>query len=379
MMSRSIPSQIKPLTGIRGLAALYVVAYHIPFLPWFNQSSFLRHGYLAVDLFFVLSGFVMAMSYSGMFAHNTSWRHYGAFLVRRLARVYPLYLLVTCIYGFAMMANVIDRNGLQIGWWPLIANVLMIQAWGFTASILSPLWSISAEWAAYLMFPIFAALFLFSRRRVTLLLCACAGVILVGLSLAPKSSPSDWRAGPLDISWVGSLLPVVRCLAEFSLGLAAFRAADRTDVQAVLGHWAFAPVASLCVIAFLMQPNSDVAVVALLPFLIISMAIGRGPVQSFLSWWPVLILGELSYAIYLLHPRLSTLWKPLAASLPRSIGTDAAWRISFVIVLMVCAGLAHALVEKPCRRGVRKLEAVFGLSEREAVLTSKATGKAKLS
>ena len=373
--------EIRPLTGIRGLAAFYVVVYHTHLLTWSGPpSAFVLHGYMAVDLFFVLSGFVMAMSYGGIFEGGFSSRHYGTFLIRRLARVYPLYLLVTCSFGFAMMANVIDLDGLSGPIWrSLLANVLMVQAWGIAQSIPHPAWSISTEWAAYLIFPILAAGVLFSHRRTSLLLCALAFITIVGLALAPNPFPTLWRAGPLDIWWHGSLMPLARCVAEFSLGLAAYRAAERTDVQRIAGHWAAALALAVAIVLMLTIPNTDIGVVALLPPLIVSVAVGRGPVQALLGWRPIFVLGELSYAIYLLHPRLMRVSRPLIAALAPSLGADLARRISFAVMLFAAAYLAHVLVERPCRRAVRRLESLFGRREGEVVLAAETAGQAKLS
>lgn len=94
-----IKAEIKALTGLRGVAAIYVVAYHMtghwkqP--PWL--TTFIKHGYLSVDLFFILSGFVMALTYGGLFIDRFRWSDYRRFLLVRLARVYPLYLLMTLI------------------------------------------------------------------------------------------------------------------------------------------------------------------------------------------------------------------------------------------------------------------------------------------
>ncbi len=373
--------EIRPLTGIRGLAALYVVIYHSKLLTWSGPpTAFVQHGYMAVDLFFVLSGFVMAMSYGAMFAGEFSFRDYGTFLIRRLARIYPLYLLVTCSFGLAMMANLIDLDGLRPPVWrTLLANVLMIQAWGLAQSIPHPAWSISTEWAAYLIFPVLAAGVLFSRWRRSLFLCALAFVAVVALALAPNPFPTLWRAGPLDVWWHGSLLPLVRCLAEFSLGLAAYRAAGRADVQRIARHWGVALALTVAVVLMLTVRNTDIGIVALLPPFIVSLAVGRGPVQALLGWRPVFVVGELSYAIYLLHPRLARMSHPLAAVLTPSLGTDLAWRISFVVMLFAGACLAHVLVERPCRRAVRRLESLFGHREGEGVLTSEAAGQARLS
>lgn len=167
-------------------------------------------------------------------------------------------------------------------------------------------------------------------------------------------------------------------MVEFSFGLVAFRAARRADARAVAGHPLTAPIVTAAILLLLAYPGSDLAIVALLPLLLISLAHGRGPVQAFLGWRPMFILGELSYAIYLLHPRLAKLWPPPAVLLARWIGMEAAWRVSFVVVLLACASLLHGLVEKPCRRAVRRLEGRLGRGERDAVLASEAAGRRTL-
>ncbi|MGK7871312.1 acyltransferase family protein [Falsiroseomonas sp. E2-1-a20] len=359
-------SQIRPLTGIRGLAAVYVVVYHV---LWPDSFQFNRNGYLAVDLFFVLSGFVMAMSYASLFSGGFAWRNFGIFLIRRLARVYPLFFLVTVAYGFAMMAGVIDLDGLEPPvWWTLLLNLLMIQAWGFGQSILDPLWSISTEWAAYLVFPLLATAFLFARWQVALALFVVAFLVLVGLAAAPKSTPTDWRSGPLDISWVGSPLPVVRCVAEFCLGLVAYRASGHRPIRDFAAHAAVAPVLALTLLLLLMLPDTDLIIVALLPLLMISLMHGTGPVQSFLGWRPIFILGELSYAIYLLHPRLGSFYTKPAAVLAQWMEWEVAWRICFIIVLLAGSWLAHLLVERPGRAAIRRLEPLLLRHPKQIVL-----------
>ena len=150
--------EIGALTGLRGVAACWVVEYHVheraPLLPGSPLGTMLRHGYLAVDLFFVLSGFVMALSYEGLFAGGASRRALGTFALRRLARIYPLYAAVTgasvlLFLHFALATGAPCR--------PLLAmlpyNVPLLQTWGFGDGIVGQSWSVSAEMAAYVLFP----------------------------------------------------------------------------------------------------------------------------------------------------------------------------------------------------------------------------------
>jgi len=135
-------SEINALTGLRGVAALCVVLYH-----WKDGAerlfmrgprlTFEAHGYLSVDLFFVLSGFVMALNYDGMFARRITRVNYTKFLGKRFARIYPMYLfcLVLIVAFNVGKAPATPRL--------LVANLLMVQNWGHWSSLNAPSWSIS--------------------------------------------------------------------------------------------------------------------------------------------------------------------------------------------------------------------------------------------
>jgi hypothetical protein len=108
-----------------------------------GKIEFISHGYIAVDLFFVLSGFVMALSYQHIFADNFSFASYRKFLGRRIARIYPIYF-VTTIAALALIYFGLDRT---VSWnvasgklWAVkfVINGLLIQAWGLTLFISKP-------------------------------------------------------------------------------------------------------------------------------------------------------------------------------------------------------------------------------------------------
>ena len=90
--------EIRALTGLRGIAALYVVFFHANGLHAFPSvvRPFVSHGYMAVDLFFILSGFVMAMTYGGLFENGFNFNNFKTFLLLRLARIYPLASTTMC-------------------------------------------------------------------------------------------------------------------------------------------------------------------------------------------------------------------------------------------------------------------------------------------
>jgi peptidoglycan/LPS O-acetylase OafA/YrhL len=106
--STAMNNEIKPLTGLRGLAALIVVLYHFLEQDTYFQSvvpSLIKRGYLGVDVFFVLSGFVMALSYGRCFKDRVTVSDYTLFMVKRLARIFPLYLFITLIFQLKYELN----------------------------------------------------------------------------------------------------------------------------------------------------------------------------------------------------------------------------------------------------------------------------------
>ncbi|NCD67821.1 acyltransferase family protein [Mucilaginibacter agri] len=145
-----IQKEIKSLTGIRGIAALYVVLYHelqnfepVKSLPVIG--CFVRHGYLSVDLFFMLSGFVIMLSTHNKFSNTLSLTNYNLFLKKRFTRIYPAYF-VTLVLACVFVTH----------FHPLSSIILSL----ILASIISPrnqvlpvFWSLSTEWIIYMILP----------------------------------------------------------------------------------------------------------------------------------------------------------------------------------------------------------------------------------
>ncbi len=249
--------ELRALTGIRGVAACFVVAYHY-FLSMAATGPVkvvLGHGYIAVDLFFVLSGFVMARTYAPAFREWRGLRPYAAFLVKRLGRTYPLYITVLCLTGALLRTERSPYTGLE---WA--SNAAMVQAWGLADSIVSPSWSISTELFAYIIFPLLTSVFLFGQWWRTVLASSVAFAILVFVATRPNEALNQlvsdaWpgRNGPLDVYGAGTAYLVLRCLAGFSLGLLCNRLAGRVQIAAALGRpgvadasWPSSPCSCSC-------------------------------------------------------------------------------------------------------------------------------------
>lgn len=365
--------ELRSLTGLRGVAASLVMLFHFDLgVIGCGQEGqnplqrFLGHGYVMVDLFLVLSGYIMAMNYAEMFSHGRAHRAYPVFLLRRIARVYPLFLVLTlAMVGFRLtgLDYPLNLHGLFPGpvAQPVVLNLLMIQAWGLGFSIDPVAWSLSAEWAAYLAFPLLCAATLFGRAWLALLSAVLAVACLVAVASAPDTAMGGMcRHGPLDVSNFTTALPVLRCVASFVLGMAAFRLSALPAVQRAARSAVSGWVLSGAILMLLALPRTDLLLVACFALLVPALAHGRRGAASLLASPVPYALGELSYAIYLLHPYFVgvTGW---LLSYGYGHGVAFAFGMADLIgggVVIAFAYLVHTWVEKPGRRWLRRVEHV---------------------
>ncbi len=213
--------RINNLTGIRAVAALWVVLFHLNILDTpvnGRLGEIVSHGLFGVDIFFVLSGFVLSMVYVRKMPSSFSWAWYRQFLGRRFAKIYPLHLLtliaVIVLFKAAENVHVLTRlasNNL----WNAVCSALMLHAFGLTRSLSWNMqsWSVSAEWFAYalLFTPMVYGLARFRTRTVLAgmaILLACMGAI------------SIWVGTPWTILTTAGVL---RILPEFLCGYLLFR------------------------------------------------------------------------------------------------------------------------------------------------------------
>jgi len=346
--------EIRSLTGLRGLAAIFVVVFHEAgnFGGAGPAETFLRHGYNAVDLFFVLSGFVMALTYGETFRSAFSTKDYLGFLEKRIARIYPLYIITTLFTFWIFALHLSHLEPVSHPIYTLTANALMIQAWGLAPTIVGPAWSISAEWGAYLIFPGLAVLALDKKPWRPALLLALAMIALLTLEFGPPGlvlGRQTARLGPLDLYGIETAAPLLRCLASFSLGLIAFR------FRAYVSSGWSVPV-FIAMVGVLMAPSTDLIFVLLCAILVPSLATDQGRLAAVLGSAPVFSLGVWSYSIYILHARfnpvrvaaervLTHLHCPASANLAIAISTA---------LVILCAAITYRLIEKPSRNALRQ-------------------------
>ena len=229
--------EIKALTSLRGLAAMAVVLQHFSATAQLNASgwipSIVPHGYMAVDFFFILSGFIMCYTYLAGFETLGS-RAYGPFLWKRVARIFPLGIAVTLIIvACGGLASTVDLGWLFYsvkvsgGLGAMIAvNLLHLQGFLPDYSLNDPSWSVSVELGAYLLFPILIFLMFKARVWVTIVYTLLGIGILLRLSSFDPAGGMAFRWAPLDLA---------RCVIEFGFGMLVYRAYASTSRLCVIG------------------------------------------------------------------------------------------------------------------------------------------------
>ena len=352
-------TDIPALTGLRGAAALWVAAYHLLLPAGFVTglaATMLGRGYLAVDLFFVLSGFVMALSYGAVFRARAGLRIFCGFMLRRLARLYPLYAVILTVrfvytvlrYGTFDLPRPWIAAPMQMPAFGIPANLLMMQSWGLTSSSIGTAWSISTEWGAYFLFPLLATLVLWRGWRLAAGAVCGAGLLLVGVVMLDASG--GYHAGLLD-AWDGATVgPMLRCLAGFTIGMAVFRLSRNRHAARIAGAAPFRwMIPSLLLPAFA-AGAPDLAIYLLLPALVLSLACA--PSRNVLATTPLIRLGEISYALYLLHVFMLhplDLARAGAHEVLPPWCADAAAATAVFAVLLAASHLAYRLIEMPGR------------------------------
>ncbi|HEX7021666.1 MAG TPA: acyltransferase [Trueperaceae bacterium] len=348
------------LTSLRGVAALSVAMLHVHYdfgYSWNveDYTLYLDKAYLWVDFFFILSGFILSHVYAGDFVDGASGRAVRRFLIKRFARIYPLHLLTLCFFWAVALLklSVGARTAGHVDPALIPTHLFLMQAWGWPDGLYwnYPSWSISAEAAAYLLFPWLCLVVGPARRAQILLLaggCLAGLALLQALDLGRTLKHATYDTG------------AIRCLLEFVLGMLLYRAhmvlssspgpgllVDRLGGDAV----AFGSFAALVVAMHLGAP--ELAIIALCALAILTASLNRGAFSRCFSVRPLLWLGAVSYAVYMLHAPLDLVWGPIATRLPDSWVGDpiqaAAYFAAFLLALLIAAGLTHRFFEVPAR------------------------------
>ncbi len=353
VQANGAPTDLRSLTTLRFMAAMWVAVYAL----WDNlavgfKPAVIAKGYLGVELFFVLSGFILCHVYLASAGEKRF--NYREFLWARIARVYPLHiatLLAVMALGFAALFAGMSIDGSVMSWASLPANLFMVHAWGLApeAGWNHRSWSISAEWFAYLSFPVFAFVAWSLRRRPVL---AIAGALaLLGALYFVFPRLAGFPLTEATIAW--GALRIVPC---FAYGCALYLAFRRAPL-AMPGLIA-ATAAALMIAAAALQ-LWDGIIVALAGALILGLASLPNARAGWLSSRLGVYLGEISYSVYMVVVPWQLLAVNLAARLTNAPDKHLhvfVW-LAIVLALPLVAAASYHLVEFPARRALKGLAA----------------------
>jgi len=287
------------LDSLRGLLASTIVFFHLPTDGWLWTLRYVQHGYLAVTFFFVLSGFVIGSTYGDRLAEGFPLKR---FLGLRLGRIYPLHLFMILV----MIAFQAARVWLHIGVardippfsdrfapWLLPYNFLLLQKFAGELSWNDPSWSIGVEWWTYMIFALLAMRLVIRR-----------GVLVTAILMILPWLYFQLRGIYPGHGWDETF----NCTMNFGLGLIVcdmrkwpiWRLTDRLkpvggtllELAAVLtGIWMINQFGGK--LSLLIAPT--------FAFVIAVFSLERGLISRALTTAPMLLLGELSYSIYMIH------------------------------------------------------------------------------
>jgi peptidoglycan/LPS O-acetylase OafA/YrhL len=349
--------ELSSLTSIRFLFSLGVVLFHLQYMwiwPTTDHTQLIERARLGVDMFFVLSGFVL--SYVYMEQVEAGLFDYRRFLIARFARVYPAHLVIV----LAMVAVALAAMAMRQSFDPadysvagLLQTLLLVHAWfptDLTAEWNGPSWSLSAEWGAYLLFPVFAWLAARLAKRPMLLLAAAAGLFF--------ALDAGYRAAFGDtVTHAEFNMGVLRILPSFLAGMALHLIWRRTALRPPVA--VAASVGTAALLALLMHLGAyEPAIIAAAALLILALAfLSKAGADGPLAWRWLVFLGEASYAIYLIHMPTIVVWKNARSVL---LGGESSYVLGggevAALVLTILAGgcLVHALFERPARLFIRR-------------------------
>ena len=305
------------LDGLRGVAALMVVLFHI-FETYSKgpQYQIINHGYLAVDFFFVLSGFVIGYAYDDRWDRMTTW----GFFKRRLTRLHPMVIAGTVV-GAALFffSGTAFPQTMQVEPWKFAlcfvmgllmipcGNGLDIRGWGELNSFNGPQWTLTLEYIGNILYA-------FILRRLPKIALAILAVICAFFTLdltlgwnvtGLLEAPQYTVIGGWSLTKGQIYIAFTRLLYPFLMGLLISRL--KTSIKLKGGFWWCA----LAIVIILAMPNlggkmgpldgsfQALSILILFPLIVIAGAGSRttDPKSTAICKW----LGDISYPIYITH------------------------------------------------------------------------------
>jgi len=352
------------LTALRGIAALWVVLFHMDVIIFYRElgtllphewSGLLTQGYLWVDFFFILSGFIICHIYNKQLSGSFKTSNIAKYLTARFFRIYPLHLFtLILLVGFVFivstfMPSAIDDSWhLYFDWQAWFSNLFLTNAMNqhtyLSWNIVS--WSIGAEWWAY----IYAIALLYFigndglKRSVAVAVISFSALIFL-VYVYPNNN--------LDITFDFGFL---RCILEFTLGVTSYKMFKRNIGKKIFQQDRYFVLTLIALLAMFHWRLNDLLTIPLFLVLLLCAAFNQQKISRLLSATLPQYLGKISYSIYLMHgvwfmvfwfslPLLKRAWLIESLSITQTI----IYIISFLALTIVSAMYSYRYIEVPFR------------------------------
>jgi peptidoglycan/LPS O-acetylase OafA/YrhL len=366
-------SYISNLTPLRGIAALLVAVFHFEmaiarFVPA-AKTMFFEKCYLMVDLFFVMSGFIILHVYGQDFRQSLSKQRLRNFFVARFARIYPLHffsllLLVIIVICFAPAGDY--PNAMQFPS-AIPSNFLLLQSFYvhkiYTWNI--PSWSISAEVAAYIFFPVLA--YFVGRKRKLSVLVLTILVIAIYLSIMyvlPRRNPLYPQIPvPHNINTTYDY-GFLRGIAGFVTGMLMYLLYQSEKVRTIFQKDLPSLITLVLLLAAMHFAVNDGFCVLLFALIVLCFACNNGNIHRLCNNRVLQYLGLISYSIYLMQiffqDPFSKGWRlPGVTGFGRGKQNIEGWSglmycAIYLLLLVAVSSVTYYVIESPCRKFINK-------------------------
>jgi peptidoglycan/LPS O-acetylase OafA/YrhL len=367
-MARSSTQQfpkidLPALTSVRGIAAFWVLLYHLRYeverlfpVQYEAFEPLFKSGFLGVDLFFVLSGFVIALNYQHQF-QRFDVLLFRDFLIKRIARIYPVYLvcllITVLVVGGYLFFDFKYKHMDRFTGFGFVQSLTMTQALSFPIprqwNIVA--WSVSAEWMAYLCFPIVAVFANCLKRHVLRLFAiavvGCGYVLLMNYIQRPSAME----------------LGLVRVAGGFTMGVLVCGMRDiLPDHWSNKRGWLLVGCLFLfvtpCWYAISMKLSVASVIWAPIAFAPVIFAFAQSGAQWGVMKSPrALYFGRVSYSLYMIHAIMLMVTRAVYSSkyiVDSSVFVKMSYIAVDIILVFAAAHILYTRVEEPARRIILK-------------------------
>jgi peptidoglycan/LPS O-acetylase OafA/YrhL len=350
-----VKQDVSALTGFRGICALWVFFYHLhetyaaPGSPVTFIGQLLAMGKLGVPCFFLLSGFILSYVYADSFI-KVDRASYLNFMIKRIARIWPLHIVTTLM--LVVIVVIIGPSVEKVGIYDnfnlkyLPQNIFLMQYWGYPGYYTwnTPAWSVSQEFAFYLMFPFAIGLIkkITKHQRLSICLMLCGLPICISVGEIIRLLKLGSGAPPYLLLWTNFGVFLIGSMLYFVSANIKPRRIATSLISAMTILWALSPLTPQWPLIF---PLCSMAMIALL-------YIDENP-RSIWNNNVLKYFGDISYSIYLNHWIFIMTLNCIGVNKwlsPSGLFETMLIYIGYFAAVLVLSHFTYSFIEKPARR-----------------------------